>query len=92
MQAENKPKKATLIDFKSGTALVKRVAVSNKFTYREFSLLLGIVVAIIILLVVWLYPASTEASEVGGQAQPFLKLHSFKAAIDKIQSVVQLFL
>ena len=83
---------AALSDFKTGTAFVKRLTVNNKFTYKEFSLLLGILVAIIILLVVWLYPAGTEASEAGGQVQPFLKLHSFKAALQKIQSVAQVFL
>lgn len=89
---KNSPKLAVLSDFKTGTAFVKRVTVSNRFTYKEFSLLLGIMVAIIILLVVWLYPAGNEASEVGDQAQPFLNLHSFKAAFQKIQTVVQLFL
>ncbi|MBX2946245.1 MAG: hypothetical protein KF725_10455 [Cyclobacteriaceae bacterium] len=65
---------------------------NRKFTYKEFSILLGIMVAVIILLVVWLYPTGSEASEVGDHVQPFLKLHTFKAALEKIQSVAQLFL
>lgn len=89
---KNSRKLAVLSDFKTGTAFVKQVTVNNRFTYKEFSLLLGIMVAIIILLVVWLYPAGNEASEVGGQTQPFLNLYSFKAAFQKIQSVAQLFL
>lgn len=83
---------AVLVYFKTGTAFVKRMAVNNRCTYKEFSLLLGIMVAIIILLVVWLYPAGNETSEVGEHAQPFLNLHSFNAVLQKIQSVAQLFL
>lgn len=79
-------------DFKNGTTLVKNAIVNRKFTYKEFSILLGIMVAVIILLVVWLYPAGSESSEVSDQVQPFLKLHTFKAALEKIQSVAQLFL
>jgi len=36
-------------------------AMKWKFTYKEFSLLLGILVAIIIVLTIWLKPASAES-------------------------------
>ncbi len=85
-------KQASLSDFKTGTAFVKNRLVKTRLTYKELSLLLGIVVAAIILMVIWLNPVSNEASDIGNTAQPALKLQAFKMILQKVQAVVQLFL
>jgi hypothetical protein len=61
-----------------------------RLTYKELSLLLGIVVAAIILLVIWLNPVSAESSDIG-TAQPAVKRQAFKLILQKAQVVVQLF-
>lgn len=63
-----------------------------RLTYKELSLLLGIAVAAIILMVIWLNPASNEASDIGNAVQPTVKLQAFKIILQKVQVVVQSFL
>jgi hypothetical protein len=84
-------KHASLSDLKTGTAFVKDRLVKTRLTYKELSLLLGIVVAAIILMVIWLNPVSAESSDIG-TAQPAIKLQAFKLILQKVQVVVQLFL
>lgn len=84
-------KKAVLGDFKTGTAFVKDRFVKTRLTYKELSLLLGIAVAAIILMVIWLNPISSETSDLG-TTQPALRIQGFKLIIQKVQVIVQLFL
>jgi hypothetical protein len=45
-----------------------------KFTYKEFSLLLGILVAVIIMITLWMKPFSLESGEVSEKpAQKLVK-------------------
>jgi hypothetical protein len=41
-----------------------------KFTYKELTLLLGILVAVIIMLTLWLRPSAPEANEAVGKPIP----------------------
>ncbi|MBX2962352.1 MAG: hypothetical protein KF687_07560 [Cyclobacteriaceae bacterium] len=61
-----------------------------RFTYKEISLAFGIVVAIVIIMMIWFYPSANETSETGSQLEPFLKLHSFKTIIQKIEAIIHL--
>lgn len=83
---------AALSDFQTGTGFVKGSHVKIRLTNKELSLLLGIAVAIIVLLVIWLNPISGETSDIGNTLQPAAKLQGFKIALQKIQVLVQLFL
>jgi hypothetical protein len=60
-----------------------------KFTHKEFSLLLGIVVAIIIMLTLWLKPASSESGEVSRKILPQFGTPSAKVMAEKISTVIQ---
>ncbi len=48
--------------FNIGTTLGKRSTVNRKFTYREFTLILGIVVALLVVFMLW-FTQDTVASE-----------------------------
>lgn len=63
---------------------------TNRFTYKELTLLLGIVVAAIILLNIWLQPAAVESSEAGTSASPNWLIPSVKMFIHKIGFAFQL--
>jgi hypothetical protein len=60
-----------------------------KFTYKEFSLLVGIVVAIIIMLTLWLRPAPDASGEVSGKMLPKLGTPSASGMIKKIAVTIQ---
>lgn len=60
-----------------------------KFTYKEFSLLVGIVVAIIIMLTLWLRPAPDASGEVSGKMLPKLGTPSASAMMKKIAVTIQ---
>lgn len=60
-----------------------------KFTYKEFSLLLGIVVAIIIMLTLWLRPAPDPSGAVSGKMLPTVGTPSASGMIKKIAVTIQ---
>ncbi len=60
-----------------------------KFTYKEFSLLVGIVVAIIIMLTLWLRPAPGESGEVSRKLLPQLGTPSAKVLAEKVVTTIQ---
>lgn len=60
-----------------------------KFTYKEFSILLGIVVAIIIMITLWLRPVSTESGEVSRKILPSIGTPSANALAQKIVITIQ---
>lgn len=55
-----------------------------KFTYKEFSLLIGIVVAVIIMLTLWLRPAPDASGEVSGKMLPKVGTPSASAMLKKL--------
>jgi hypothetical protein len=60
-----------------------------KFTYREFSLLVGIMVAIIIMLTLWLRPAPGESGEESRKLLPQLDVPSAKVLAEKVVPPIQ---
>lgn len=54
-----------------------------KFTYKEFSLLLGILVAVIIMITLWLKPFSLESGEVSEKPTHVLVKPAAKILIGK---------
>ena len=80
-------KKATLVnwhDLRNPSGRMKW-----KFTYKEFSLLVGIVVAIIIMLTLWLRPVPGESGEVSRKLLPQLGAPSTKVLAEKVLSFIQ---
>ncbi|MBX2967162.1 MAG: hypothetical protein KF845_13535 [Cyclobacteriaceae bacterium] len=63
-----------------------------RLTYKELSLLLGIVVAVIVLMVIWLSPVSAGISDAENSIDPFPKLQAVKAIVQKAHAIVQVFL
>jgi hypothetical protein len=59
-----------------------------KFTYKEFSLLIGIAVAIIIMLTLWLRPVSDESGEVSRKKAPALSAPKTKAIVLKVITTI----
>lgn len=55
-----------------------------KFTYKEYTLLAGIAVAIIIMLTLWLNPVSAESSDVSRKLHPPVSKPAVKAATEKV--------
>ena len=60
-----------------------------KFTYKEFSILLGIAVAIIIMLTLWLRPVSTDSGEVSRKILPSIGTPSATVLAQKIVTTIQ---
>jgi hypothetical protein len=58
-------------------------AMKAKFTYKEFTLLAGIVVALIIVLALWLRPVSAESSDVSRKLIPPVAKPAAKAVVEK---------
>ena len=54
-----------------------------KFTYKEFTLLAGILVALIVMLTLWLNPADGETGEVSKKLIPAVGKPSAKAVVEK---------
>ncbi len=55
-----------------------------KFTYKEFTLLAGIVVAVIVMLTLWLQPLSAEPGGVSRKLIPAVSKPATKAFVEKI--------
>jgi hypothetical protein len=60
-----------------------------KFTHKEFTLLAGIVVALIIMLAFWLQPASAEAGDVSRKLIPPISKPAAKTVIEKAVVTIQ---
>lgn len=60
-----------------------------KFTHKEYTLLAGIVVALIILLAFWLQPASSETGDVSRRLIPSISKPAAKAVVEKAALTVQ---
>jgi hypothetical protein len=58
-------------------------AMKAKFTYKEFTLLAGIVVALIIVLTLWLRPITAESSDVSRKLIPPVAKPAAKAVVEK---------
>lgn len=58
-------------------------AVKVKFTYKEFTLLAGILVALIIVLTLWLAPQTSETGAISRKLIPNVAKPSPKAFIEK---------
>jgi len=55
-----------------------------KFTYKEFTLLAGIVVAVIVMLTLWLKPVSAEPDNVSRKLIPPVSKRAAKATVEKV--------
>ena len=71
-------------DLRKGSSVMKA-----KFTYKEFTLLAGIVVALIIILTLWLQPISDETGAVSKKSIPAITKPSSKVVIEKIARAIQ---
>lgn len=60
-----------------------------KFTYKEFSLLLGILVAVIIMITLWLKPFSLESGEVSEKPAHKLVKPATKILIGKTYVLIK---
>jgi hypothetical protein len=63
--------------------------VKGKFTYKEFSLLIGIAVALIILLTFWLKPEASEPDNVSIKPTPKISAPAPKTLLKKLVATVQ---
>jgi hypothetical protein len=64
--------------------------VKTRFTHKELTLLIGILVAAIILIILWLHPSGLEASEAGKVASPDWQLPSMRILTQKVLLLFQL--
>jgi hypothetical protein len=64
-------------------------AMKVKLTYKEFTLMAGIAVALIIVLTLWLRPASSETGDVSRKIIPSVSKPAAKAVIDKALTTIQ---
>ncbi len=64
----------------------------TKFTYKEFTLLAGVVVALIIVLTLWLRPDSAKSGDVSRKLLPPLAKPAAKALIEKAVITIQHYL
>jgi hypothetical protein len=64
-------------------------AMKAKFTYKEFTLLAGIVVALIIVLALWLRPVTDESSNVSGKLIPQMTKPTAKAVVEKALIIIR---
>lgn len=55
----------------------------GKFTYKELSLLVGILVAVIIMITLWLKPFSFESSEVSEKSVKPLAMPASKILLER---------
>lgn len=60
----------------------------RKFTYKEFSLLLGILVAVIIMITLWLKPFSLESGEVSEKSAQKLIVPAAKILAERTYVLV----
>jgi len=61
-RSKTEPKKAV---FNIGTTLEKRNTVNRKFTYRELTLILGIVVALLVVFMLWFTQDAVMSESIG---------------------------
>ena len=60
-----------------------------KFTYKEFTLLAGIAVALIIVLALWLRPVTAESGDVSKKLMPTVAKPATKAVVEKTLVFIQ---
>lgn len=72
------------------TWIIRNTSMKARITYKEFTILLGVLVAAIILLIIWLHPASVEATEVGKTTSSWF-IPSVKLSLKKAEIALQLF-
>ena len=64
----------------------------TKFTYKEFTLIAGIAVALIIVLALWLRPVTAESGDVSKKLLPSVAKPAAKAVVEKTLILIQDFL
>jgi ABC-type antimicrobial peptide transport system permease subunit len=64
-------------------------AMKGKFTYKEFTVLAGIVVALIIVIALWLRPVNADSSDVSRKLLPPVAKPAAKAVIEKTLIAIQ---
>ncbi len=64
-------------------------AMKDKFAYKEFTLIAGIVVALIIMLTLWIRPVSAESSDVSKKLIPAMTEQAAKAVVKKVSITIQ---
>jgi hypothetical protein len=63
-----------------------------KFTYKEFTLLVGVLVALIIMLTLWLSPSVGETGAVSRKLIPSIGKPSAKTVVEKTAVLINNFL
>jgi hypothetical protein len=61
----------------------------TKFTYKEFTLLAGVVVALIIMITLWINPVLGESGGVSGKSIPTVTKPAAKVVIKKVAQTIQ---
>lgn len=62
----------------------------NRLTYKELTLVLGILVAAIIFIIIWSQPEGVEASDAGGNITPKSLVPAVKILAQKAKLFIQL--
>jgi hypothetical protein len=88
-KANNQTKNGLL---ESGMPLAKQTRVKNRFTYREVTLILGIVVALIAVLAVWLKQLPWKADDASSDLQKTqVIIPALQEVIKKVSDNVSLY-
>lgn len=59
-----------------------------KFTHKELTLILGILVAVIIMLTIWLRPSAPETNEAAKKTMPSISKPAAAILLQKASSVI----
>ena len=66
-----------------------RIPMTIRFTHKELTILIGVLVAAIILLIIWTQPDQIESSETGKTLPSHSLIPSVKILIDKVYTIIQ---
>ncbi|MCI0751443.1 MAG: hypothetical protein L0Y35_06360 [Flammeovirgaceae bacterium] len=80
---ENTPKSVEKLILKNGTTVENKRLVNLKITYKEISLLIGILVALLIAFTLWFNQEGKTATEVTGKKSPKVGLLNIGKALVK---------
>ena len=71
-------------DLRKGSSVMKA-----KFTYKEFTLLAGVVVALNIMITLWVNPVFGETGGVSRKSIPAVAKPATKQVIEKVAQIIQ---
>lgn len=62
---------------------------TRRITYKQISIAIGVIVAVIILVVIWLNPTETSLSGIGIETTPKISIPAGNVLLQKIQITLQ---